>query len=163
MLYTNLLDIPKEINNLSAILSIDYGKKKVGFCFKDSNVELFDLFVKKNDIDLFLFINNLILEKNLSLIIIGFPKTLQNLSHDLQKDISIFLEKICHNVNIFLADERFSTQYGINIKNNFFYYDKSLFKVKKKIINQLRQKEDGFAAQFMMEYVLNYFINYRKL
>lgn len=113
------------------IISIDYGTKRVGLAIADSTLSFaLPLVVLENNKFLFLNIKKIIDEENINLIILGYPKTLNNYvsqRHELilnfKNELELFLK---NSIKIVLFDESYSTksaftsmnQFGIN-KNHF--------------------------------------------
>ncbi|MDE5552978.1 MAG: RuvX/YqgF family protein, partial [Malacoplasma sp.] len=94
------------------IISIDYGVKRVGLAIADSTLSFaLPLVVLENNKFLFLNIKKIIDEENINLIILGYPKTLNNYvseRHELiinfKNELELFLK---NSIEIILFDESY--------------------------------------------------------
>lgn len=101
--------------NSNKVIAIDFGTKRVGLAIADPTLSFALPFcVLKNDEYLFTNLKKIIEDENITLIILGYPKTFNNyisqrhqLILDFQKKLSNFLKDL---VEIILFDESYSTK-----------------------------------------------------
>lgn len=123
----------KKLEN-KKIIAIDYGTKRVGLAIADSTLSFaLPLTVLENNKSLFLNIKKIVDEENINLIILGFPKTINDYvsqRHELilnfKNQLNAFLNGL---VKIILFDESYSTKSAyslmINSGANKKHYQKS--------------------------------------
>lgn len=95
------------------ILAIDFGEKRVGFAFGESDLGVaFPLAIFDNNADLFAEIGNFIQEKELEQILIGLPYSLEGKETEQSQKTRDFGDKIIEKFKIPVEyfDERFSSQ-----------------------------------------------------
>ena len=126
---------------MSSVLSIDYGLKRIGLAVSDPNRSFaFPCNVIENKGHDFLIskINDLILEKEVDLILVGMPynmnKSISNITkNEMEKQVENFISKLKNSLNIPIktVDERLSSfaaeeklkEAGISAKKSKKYID----------------------------------------
>ncbi len=98
---------------MGRIISIDYGRKRTGIAVTDP-LQLIanNLRTVKSD-KIFDFLNSYFLEEKVDVIVVGYPKRLNNLPSESVKYIEPFinkLKKLYPDKEIFLMDERFTSK-----------------------------------------------------
>ena len=113
-------------NQHTKYIGIDFGKKRTGISISDYN-KLFSFPLETIETDsLIEFLKELSRKENIEKIIIGKPLKLNNMVHDLEKDIIDLiksLNKYLPDISIERIDERYTS------------------KISKKIIHQLHSKK----------------------
>ncbi|NRA73157.1 MAG: Holliday junction resolvase RuvX [Rickettsiales bacterium] len=120
------LTIKKFINNIStqgSLLGVDYGKRRIGLSISDitrkfvSPVGTLD---NKNIEDSLLAIIELIKNKNISGVIIGYPLQLDGTEGQQCQEVKKFAKSLLQKqpIPIFFQDERFSTREAQTILKN---------------------------------------------
>ena len=99
---------------MSRILGIDYGKKYIGLAFSDEGKNFsFPLKVIQNKkfSEIKKELQKIIKEKDISEIVIGFPKTFKGEPHKIAKDILKFKAKLKKEFNLpaHCEEERFTS------------------------------------------------------
>ena len=99
---------------MSRVLAIDYGKKYIGLAFSDENKKFsFPLKVIQNKKfpEVKKELREIIKEKNISEIVVGFPLTFKGEPHKIAKDILKFKEKLKKEFNlpVYREEERFTS------------------------------------------------------
>lgn len=98
---------------MGRIISIDYGRKRTGIAVTDplqlipNNLAT----VKSNEI--FDFLNSYFLEEKVDVIVVGYPKRLNNMPSESVKYIDPFIKKLKEmypDKEVFLMDERFTSK-----------------------------------------------------
>jgi RNase H-fold protein (predicted Holliday junction resolvase) len=130
--YKNYISEKKEKNislslvpDVLNILSIDYGLKRTGLAFCQAKYQIvFPLTIltklgSKDNCQYLQYlieqIKNIIVEKSITIVVIGYPMTLDFQEHSICHDIkhlAVELYSIFPNLHIILMDERFSTTLG---------------------------------------------------
>jgi putative Holliday junction resolvase len=155
-----------DINNLQdyilpedSIISIDFGLSKCGISVKLPVLDFPTINETVKTTELLKNIEKYISLYSIKLIILGLPKTLNNDIHPLEHSIQNFIKSINLQINIFRADERYSTAYANKISHIF---PKQLSKKSKnKILQNVQKNEDAIAAKFLMMYVIDYLKNHK--
>lgn len=125
------------------ILAIDFGVKRVGLAFliKETSFAL-PYGTLENDDKIFISIKKIIDDEDISLIILGYPMTVNGYiseRHSLIKEFADNLKKIT-NITLIFEDESYSTissydaQKKSNLKNN-----------------QIKKHKDEVSAQLILE------------
>lgn len=112
----------KKLEN-KKIVAIDYGTKRVGLAIADSSLSFaLPLTVLENNKFLFWNIKKIIVDENINLVVLGFPKTIDgyvsqrhNLILNFKKELEVFLNNI---VKIILFDESYSTKSAYSLMIN---------------------------------------------
>ena len=130
---------------MGTILAVDYGLKRVGLAISDPGRTFAfpcDVIENKNFDYLFSRINNLILEKDVDLILVGMPynmnksnldMTQNTTKNEMEKNVEIFISKLQESVKIQIkiVDERLSSfaaeeklkEAGLSAKKSKKYID----------------------------------------
>lgn len=134
------------------ILSIDYGTKNIGIAITDNNnqfalplvvLENNNLFIKK--------LQEIINDENIGTIVLGFPKTYNNLvsqRHEIINDFYKTLKETFHYLEIVLFDESYTTQMSLNIQKESGLKNK-----------HIKKSKDMVSAAFILESYLKYVNN----
>lgn len=125
------------------ILGIDFGTKRIGMALLIDGTSFASSYgVIQNDDNIFLSIQKIIDEENISLIVIGYPFTINGYiseRHYLIKEFAINLQKTI-KINLVFEDESYSTissyvsQKEFNLKNNL-----------------IKKHKDAISAQLILE------------
>jgi putative pre-16S rRNA nuclease len=117
-------------------MGIDYGEKRIGIALSDPLQIISRPFsiVANNGEEAFTKINQLVIDENVCLIILGLPLNLAGEDTDKTREVRAFCEKleIVVNVPIKFCDERYSSveaktvlkQMGISSRDNKLHVDK---------------------------------------
>ena len=126
---------------MGSILAIDYGLKRVGLAISDPGRTFAfpcDVIENKNPDYLISQINNLILERDVDLILIGMPYSMNKSNSDvmknkMEKNVEAFIDKLQKSVTIRIetVDERLSSftaneklkEAGLSAKKSKKYID----------------------------------------
>lgn len=98
---------------MARILAIDYGTKRVGIAVTDSNQIIANGLTTIHSKDVIAFLKDYILKENVSCIVIGEPKRMNNMPSDVEQQIAPFvkhLKKLFPNLLIERMDERYTSK-----------------------------------------------------
>ncbi|OPX25952.1 MAG: Holliday junction resolvase RuvX [Candidatus Cloacimonas sp. 4484_143] len=121
---------------LSRLMGIDYGEKRIGIALSDPLQIIASPFtvIPNNGSEAFSKINQLVVEENVNLIILGLPLNLAGEDTDKTREVRVFCEKLKNAVKVpvKLWDERYSSaeaktalkQMGISSRDNKQHIDK---------------------------------------
>ena len=102
---------------MSKIIAIDYGSKRVGVAITDSlRMIAFGLSTVLTE-EIFIFLDKLINKENISEIVVGLPKNLDNSKNEISDEVSVFINKLnqkYQGIIINSLDERFTSKMAIN-------------------------------------------------
>lgn len=94
-------------------LSIDYGKKRTGIAITDSQNIIASPLTTVETSNLNSFLKNITDKEDITKIIVGDPKNLDNSSTDISTDVDVFIQnliKIFQNIQVIRIDERFTSK-----------------------------------------------------
>jgi len=94
-------------------LSIDYGKKRTGIAITDSQNIIASPLTTVETSNLNSFLKNITDKEDITKIIVGDPKNLDNSSTDISTDVDVFTQnliKIFQNIQVIRIDERFTSK-----------------------------------------------------
>ena len=94
-------------------LSIDYGKKRTGIAITDSQNIIASPLTTVETSNLNSFLKNITDKEDITKIIVGNPKNLDNSSTDISTDVDVFTQnliKIFQNIQVIRIDERFTSK-----------------------------------------------------
>ncbi len=140
-------------------LGIDWGEKLLGLALSDPfNSYAIPMRSLKNDEDLYLNLQKIIIEKKISVIIIGLPLRNDKTVTDTGKKIILFIESFKEylesnnkkNINIITIDESYSTKSAFNMFDNY-----SNFNSKKKKNKKFKEIKDSMSAKIILESYLS--------
>jgi putative Holliday junction resolvase len=98
---------------VSKIIAIDYGSKRVGVAITDSlRMIAFGLSTVLTE-EIFIFLDKLINKENISEIVVGLPKNLDNSKNEISDEVSVFINKLnqkYQGIIINSLDERFTSK-----------------------------------------------------
>ena len=98
---------------MSKIIAIDYGSKRVGVAITDSlRMIAFGLSTVLTE-EIFIFLDKLINKENISEIVVGLPKNLDNSKNEISDEVSVFINKLnqkYQGIIINSLDERFTSK-----------------------------------------------------
>ena len=98
---------------MSKIIAIDYGSKRVGVAITDSlRMIAFGLSTVLTE-EIFIFLDKLINKENVSEIVVGLPKNLDNSKNEISDEVSVFINKLnqkYQSIIINSLDERFTSK-----------------------------------------------------
>lgn len=98
---------------MSKIIAIDYGSKRVGVAITDSlRMIAFGLSTVLTE-EIFIFLDKLINKENISEIVVGLPKNLDNSKNEISDEVSVFINKLnqkYQSIIINSLDERFTSK-----------------------------------------------------
>jgi len=98
---------------VSKIIAIDYGSKRVGVAITDSlRIIAFGLSTVLTE-EIFIFLDKLINKENISEIVVGLPKNLDNSKNEISDEVSVFINKLnqkYQSIIINSLDERFTSK-----------------------------------------------------
>jgi len=98
---------------VSKIIAIDYGSKRVGVAITDSlRMIAFGLSTVLTE-EIFIFLDKLINKENISEIVVGLPKNLDNSKNEISDEVSVFINKLnqkYQSIIINSLDERFTSK-----------------------------------------------------
>jgi len=98
---------------MSRILAIDYGTKKTGIAITDELQMIASGLTTVSSKDIFVFLKKYLDKEQVSLILVGEPKTLDNKPSESEKVIAPFVEKLKRTfpkIEIKRIDERFTSK-----------------------------------------------------
>jgi len=98
---------------MGRILSVDYGQKRVGFAVSDELQICAHALETVHVSQAFDFLKNYVSKENVETIVVGEPKTMNNIASDAARFIEPFvnrLRKEIHNIDIVRFDERFTSK-----------------------------------------------------
>jgi len=99
-------------------LGVDYGTKRIGLAFGDSETKTAVVFGTVNSID---EIKQIIIDEEMDAIVLGAPYSLANNKHALPKNFQIFLTALkvaLPGTKIILEDERLSSKYADSLSGD---------------------------------------------
>lgn len=121
------------------ILSLDYGSKFTGLAITNNIDKMIYGLCTLNTNKLFVFIKKYVFLEKIKIIIIGYPKFLNNQDMKIENDIKIFINKFLYHypkIIIKRIDERYTSKIS-----KYAFYDfikkKKKRKTKKYIIHQM--------------------------
>ena len=97
---------------MSKILAIDYGSKRVGVAITDSLRMIASGLSTVSTDEVYSFLDNIISKENISHIVVGLPKNLDNSNTDITYDVNVFINKLNQlytSIVIDSMDERFTS------------------------------------------------------
>jgi putative Holliday junction resolvase len=97
---------------VSKILAIDYGSKRVGVAITDSLKMIASGLSTVSTNEVYSFLDNIISKENISHIVVGLPKNLDNSNTDITYDVGLFINKLNQlytSIVIDSIDERFTS------------------------------------------------------
>ena len=97
---------------MSKILAIDYGSKRVGVAITDSLKMIASGLSTVSTNEVYSFLDNIISKENISHIVVGLPKNLDNSNTDITYDVNVFINKLNQlytSIVIDSIDERFTS------------------------------------------------------
>jgi|TARA_B110000263_G_scaffold230671_1_gene225374 putative Holliday junction resolvase len=97
---------------VSKILAIDYGSKRVGVAITDSLKMIASGLSTVSTNEVYSFLDNIISKENISHIVVGLPKNLDNSNTDITYDVDVFINKLNQlytSIVIDSIDERFTS------------------------------------------------------
>lgn len=97
---------------MSKILAIDYGSKRVGVAITDSLKMIASGLSTVSTNEVYSFLDNIISKENISHIVVGLPKNLDNSNTDITYDVDVFINKLNQlytSIVIDSIDERFTS------------------------------------------------------
>ena len=97
---------------MSKILAIDYGSKRVGVAITDSLRMIASGLSTVSTDEVYSFLDNIISKENISHIVVGLPKNLDNSNTDITYDVNVFINKLNQlytSIVIDSIDERFTS------------------------------------------------------
>ncbi len=98
---------------MGKVLAIDYGLKRTGIAITDSMQIIASGLTTINTKELNSFISNIVLNEDIEVFVVGYPKGLDGVSTDLTRYVNIFIKKLKKSYpSIFLykIDERFTSK-----------------------------------------------------
>lgn len=133
------------------ILSIDYGKKRIGLAKTDLMRVIVTPYktIENRGLEEFLsLMSNICIDENVKVIVLGCP-TLNEQNKDLVdeiKEISILLKEVNSEIKVYIQDESYSSQKALN---------KMIEAGKNKNFRKKKENMDSFAAAIILEDFLN--------
>mgnify|MGYP003288428099 FL=1 len=97
---------------MGRILAIDYGRKRVGIAVTDPLKIIANGLTTVKSCDVLKFLSDYLSKETVELIVVGLPKTMNNVESDSMQYIKPFVEKLKKqhpNVPIEMYDERFTS------------------------------------------------------
>ncbi len=101
---------------MARILAIDYGKKRSGIAVTDITQTIASPLTTVPTVNLEIFLKDYTAAEDVEAIVIGYPKTMNNLPSESVKYIDPFisrLRKIFPDIDLHLVDERFTSSMAI--------------------------------------------------
>ena len=110
-IFEDIKEFSESIPSTGSILSIDYGKKKIGFAISSPERSMslpLSLIENKTKIAATEYIKSIIKSKNICAIVIGMPVYLDGSESDTSKEVRKFAAIVLEHINlpIYLQDER---------------------------------------------------------
>src|ERR1700740_3420028 len=105
------MDISLSLHPMSRIMAIDYGNKRVGIAVTDPMQIIATGLKTVHSKDIFIFLKDYLEKENVSCIVVGEPKQMNNQPSESSKNIEIFvkqLSKTFPEMRIERMDERFT-------------------------------------------------------
>lgn len=133
------------------ILSIDYGKKRIGLAMTDLMrviVSPYKTIDNKGIEDFVSQMSNICIDENVRVIVLGCP-TLNNQNKELVaeiNEISLLLNEVKSDIKIYIQDESYSSQKALG---------KMIEAGKNKNFRKKKENMDSFAAAVILEDFLN--------
>lgn len=125
------------------ILAIDFGVKTIGLALLIHGTSFASSYgTLQNNNDIFLSIKKIIDDENISLIVIGYPMTINGYvseRHSLIKEFVIHLTKVI-TINCVFEDESYSTIASYDTQKRFNLKNK-----------QIKKHKDAVSAQLILE------------
>lgn len=119
--------------NRNNILCIDYGTKHIGLaiCYKNTTFSMPFATITNNN-NVFNELLSIIKDESIDLLIVGFPKTLNNYISERHELVNSFLNELKTHVNleIVLVDESYSTIESFNAQKEFGIKSSKIKKIK---------------------------------
>lgn len=97
---------------MGRILAIDYGRKRVGIAVTDPLKIIANGLTTVKSCDVLKFLSDYLSKETVELIVVGLPKTMNNVESDSMQYIKPFVEKLKKqypNVPVEMYDERFTS------------------------------------------------------
>lgn len=115
------------------ILAIDYGTKRIGFaiCYQQTSFSIPYITLENND-SVFIKIKKIVDDEFIDLIVLGFPKTINDYISERHQLINAFLKDLKDNIGIeiILVDESYSSVESVSLQKEFNIKSKSIKKTK---------------------------------
>ena len=100
---------------MGRVLAIDYGKRRIGLAISDEfkiiskPIGVIDVKEHKN---IFLEISDIVVNKNVEKVIVGYPKTLKDMKSDFTLEVEIFIKELSDYIftPILQFDERLTSK-----------------------------------------------------
>lgn len=116
------------------ILGIDFGTKLIGIAITDNDNKFsIPYVVEKNDFNFIKKLKEIIDDENIGLIVLGYPKTMNNYisqRHQLIKEFLELLKNNFENIEIVLQDESYTTINATQIQKDFGIKNSKIKKTK---------------------------------
>ena len=136
---------------MGKVLAIDYGLKRTGIAITDSMQIIASGLTTINTKELDSFISNIVIQEDIEIFVVGYPKGLDGKPTDATKYVNIFikkLKKLYPNIFLYKIDERFTSKIA-----------------KKSIlvsgVNKKRRKDKGLIDQVSATIILQSYLDYR--
>ncbi len=102
---------------MGKIISIDFGKKRIGLAITDSEKSISFPLKTVGNKEIFSFLKTLFINEDIECIVLGDPKTKKNKNNELIKDLMKFHNKIKSefNIPVHFIDERFTSKIAFRI------------------------------------------------
>ncbi len=101
---------------MSRILSIDYGRKRVGIAVTDPLQIIANGLTTVHSKDIFTFLDNYLLKEDVEKIVVGYPVNLRNKASEALIYINPFIKKLVKKyseIKIDIFDERFTSKLAV--------------------------------------------------
>ena len=98
---------------MGKVLAIDYGLKRTGIAITDSMQIIASGLTTINTKELDSFISNIVLNEDIEVFVVGYPKGLDGISTDVTRYVNIFikkLKKLYPSIFLYKIDERFTSK-----------------------------------------------------
>lgn len=150
-------DIKRDKPANGRIMGIDFGSKRIGISISDPTLTIAQgLIVFENNSAVFNKIKEICLEYGVSLIVVGFPVSLNGRYSSKTKEVLEFIDKLKSilNVNVVKWDERFTTKIAQRAK-----IEMNLKKSKR----QKKEFDDLIASTLILQSYLDFLKNKEKM
>ncbi len=141
---------------MGRIMAIDYGQKRVGIAITDPCRIIATALTTIHSKDIFTFLNNYTSNEAVDIIVVGYPKQMNNKPSEAIKYIKPFFEKLQKNypsIKCVLFDERFTSKIALQSM-----IDAGM----KKNDRQKKENIDKISATLLLQDFLNY-LKYQSL
>jgi len=101
---------------MSRILSIDYGRKRVGIAVSDPLQIIAGGLTTVHAKDIFDFLDDYLKNENVETIVVGYPKTLKNEASQAIEFVNPFIKKLIKRypeIDVDIYDERFTSKLAV--------------------------------------------------